>query len=219
VGDAGFEGPSFQCGKAARTHKETVDWLDRSEKAGRKWFACLDEFGPANICLPPDVQDPEHAMEVREALWGNLMGGGSGVEWIFAYDTWPRQPGKHLDIACENWRPWENIWSLTAIALEFFRQQLPFTEMKSNDALVDADRGWCLAKPGEIYAVYLFGGKETTVELAEGTYTVRWFDPWKGGAMHDGATLTGPGKQPLGRPPYSPEKDWVVLVKAKGAMK
>ena len=55
------------------------------------------------------------------------MAGGSGAEWIFAYDTWPRKPAKHLDIACEDWRPWERLWDRTAVALDFFHRHLPFT--------------------------------------------------------------------------------------------
>lgn len=213
VGDPNLEGPSFQFGKASRTHGETVRWLAESEAAGRPWFACLDEIGPASICLPPDIQDPEHPHEVREALWGNLIAGGSGAEWIVAYDTWPRQPAKHLDIACENWRPWENMWNLTAIAIDFFHQYLPLSQMKSHDELIDKDSGWCLAQPGEVYCVYLFGDHHTQLELPAESFTVAWFNPWTGGELQGGAALTGPGRQAIGNPPSDTSKDWVALVR------
>ena len=215
LGDVNFEGPSFQFGHAERCHQETVKWLSRAEAAGRPWFACMDEIGPASICLPPDIQDPDHAHEVRHALWGNLMAGGSGAEWIVAYDTWPRVPGKHLDIACENFRPWENIWDLTAHALQFFHQHLPFTEMKSNDALVGNDCGWCLAKPGEVYAVYRFGGKEIILDLPSGMWSKQWFNPWKGEELIAGDEIQGPGKKALGFPPANADKDWVILLRKK----
>ena len=215
VGDPNLEGPSFQFGKAARTHGETVRWLAAAEAAGRPWFACIDEIGPASICLPPDIQDPEHPHEVREALWGNLIAGGSGAEWIVAYDTWPRLPAKHLDIACENWRPWENMWNLTAIAMDFFHQHLPFDQMKSHDELIDKDSGWCLAKPGEVYCVYLFGDQHTQLDLPAGSFTVSWFNPWTGGELQVGATLNGPGRQSIGNPPSDASKDWVALVLRK----
>ncbi|MFO1008274.1 MAG: DUF5060 domain-containing protein [Planctomycetaceae bacterium] len=213
LGDLNLEGASFQFGKAVRSHPEAVDWLTRSEAAGRPWFVCMDEIGPASICLPPDIQDPEHSHEVRHALWGNLIAGGSGAEWIVAYDTWPRVPGKHLDIACENLRPWENMWTLTAIANRFFREHVPFATMRTADHLVEKDHAWCLAQPGEVYVVYLFGGQPTTLELPEGEFTASWFNVWKGGDLIPGAALKGPGPQPVGEPPSDKDKDWVLLVR------
>ena len=91
--------------------------------------------------------------------------------------------GQILDIACENWRPWENMWNLTAIALDFFHQHLPFDQMKSHDELIDKKIGWCLAKPGEVYCVYLFGDQQTQLELPTGSFTVSWFNPWTGGEL------------------------------------
>ena len=213
LGDVNLEGASFQFGKADRSHPEAVDWLTRSEAAGRPWVVCMDEIGPASICLPPDIQDPEHPHEVRHALWGNLIAGGSGAEWIVAYDTWPRVKAKHLDIACENLRPWENIWTLTAIANRFFREHVPFTTMRAADHLVEKDHAWCLAQPGEVYVVYLFGGQQSTLELSEGEFTASWFNPWKGGDLIPGTALKGPGPQPVGEPPSDKEKDWVLLVR------
>ena len=215
VGDPNIDGPSFQFGNANRTHKETVGWLAKSTASGRQWFACLDEIGPASICLPPDIQDPEHRKEVREGLWGNLMGGGSGVEWIVAYDGWPRVPGKHLDIACEDFRPWAAMWKRTVIAMDFFQKHLPFTDMSSHDELVDEDQAWCFAKPSEVYAVFVFGGKTTQLMLPEGKYESQWFDPHRGGELIAGNALQGPGRVSLGEPPDGITHDWVCLVRAK----
>jgi len=210
-----LEGPSFQFGQASRTHNETVKFLRLARQAGRPWYACQDEIGPASDCVPPDVQDSERAEIIRHALWGNLMAGGSGAEWIFAYDTWPRQPGRHLDTACENWRPWDKLWDHTAIALEFFHRHLPFPQMDTADKLLNTTNAWCFAKPGEIYAVYLFGGAEARLQLAEGAYTRHWFDIRNGGELIPADPVTGPGMVALGRPPRDAEKDWVVLVRRK----
>ena len=207
-----IEGPSFQFGKAERTHPETVAYLARARAAGRPWYACQDEIGPAQDCVPPDVQDPERAAIVRHALWGNLMAGGSGVEWIFAYDTWPRVKGKHLDIACETWRPWEKLWDHTAIALEFFHHELPFPEMESADELVSDGGGWCLAKPGEIYAVFVFGGESPTLRLPPGRFSRRWLDIRAGGPLLAADDVDGAAAVPLGRPPHDAEQDWVLLL-------
>lgn len=213
VGYPYLEGPSFQFGRASRTHKETVKFLELARKAGRPWYACQDEIGPANDCVPPDAQDAERTEIIRHALWGNLMAGGSGVEWIFAYDTWPRTEGKHLDVACENWRPCNKLWERTAVALDFFHQHIPFTQMHTADKLVSGTNAWCFAKPDEVYAIYLFGGKETKLTLPNGTFTCHWYDTRRGGPLIAAGTLTGPGAVALGKPPRDTDRDWVAVVR------
>jgi hypothetical protein len=210
-----LEGPSFQFGKAERTHKETVKFLRLARQAGRPWYACQDEIGPASNCVPPDVQDPERAYIIRNALWGNLMAGGSGAEWIFAYDTWPRVPAKHLDIACENWRPWEKLWEHTAIALDFFHRLVPFTQMDTADKFVIGSNGWCFAKPDDVYVVYVFGGDEVKLQLPAGNYLRDWFDIRNGGDLIPAEPVSGPGEIALGKPPRDAEKDWVLLLRRK----
>ncbi len=210
-----LDGPSFQFGKASRTHKETVKFLRLARQAGRPWYACQDEIGPASDCVPPDVHDPERSEIIRQALWGNLMAGGSGVEWIFAYDSWPREPGPHLDIACENWRPWEKLWDHTAVALDFFHRHLPFTRMDTADKLVNTTNAWCFAKPDEVHAVYVFGGADVKLSLSAGNYTRDWFDIRQGSDLIPSEAVSGPGEIALGKPPRDAEKDWVVLVRRK----
>jgi hypothetical protein len=215
VGYPYLEGPSLQFGKATRTHKETVKFLTLARKAGRPWYACQDEIGPASDCVPPDAQDPERTQIIRHALWGNLMAGGSGVEWIFAYDTWPRIPAKHLDIACENWRPWDKLWDRTAVAMDFFQQHIPFTQMDTADKLVNSTNAWCFAKPEEVYAVYVFGGADIRLQLPKGTFTKHWYDTRNGGALIPAESLTGPGAIALGQPPRDADKDWIAVVRRK----
>jgi len=215
VGYPYLEGPSFQFGRASRTHKETVKFLTMARQAGRPWYACQDEIGPANDCVPPDAQDSERTEIIRHALWGNLMAGGSGVEWIFAYDTWPRVPAKHLDIACENWRPWDKLWDRTALALDFFQNHIPFPKMDTADKLVSGTNAWCFAKPDDVYAVYLFGGTEAKLQLPKGMFTKHWYDTRNRGPLIPAEALTGPGEIPLGMPPRDADQDWVVLVRRK----
>ncbi len=212
-----LEGPSLQIDKMAKTHAETLRWVARSAEAGRPWFVCLDEIGPPSVCVRPDAEAPGHEDVVRHALWGNLIAGGAGCEWIFAYNTWPRQErAPHQDTRCEDWRPWSNLWDLTFVAMDFFHRYLPFSAMKGDDTLVEPkDRVWCFAKPGEVYAVYVWGGAEATLDLPAGTFSVAWYDPRKGGPLVAGATLTGPGKRTISKPPNDLDKDWVALVRRK----
>jgi hypothetical protein len=163
--------------------------------------------------VKPDADDPEH-FEVRwQSLWGNLMAGGAGVEWYFGYQF------AHNDLGCEDWRSRDRVWDQTRIALEFFHRHLPFWEMKHADELTTAKDDYCLAKGGEIYAIYLPRGGTTEIDLGDGPrrYSVQWYNPRSGGELQNGSVqeIKGPGKASIGLPPADQDKDWVVLVKRR----
>jgi hypothetical protein len=206
LGFADFNGPSLQ---TTDTHTQTVKWVTESTNAGRRWLVFLDEIAQADIGVKPDADDPTHDEVRQRHLWGNLMGGGAGVEWYFGY-KFPNN-----DLNCEDFRSREQMWRQTRIALGFFHQYLPFWEMTSADGRVEAGQ-FCFAKDGAVYAVYLPKGGEAKLDLVAGTaeYRVRWFNPRQGGELATGSvkTVRGPGKQSLGLPPADPEKDWAVLV-------
>jgi hypothetical protein len=141
-------------------------------------------------------------------LWGNLMAGGAGVEWYFGYQY------PHSDLSCEDWRSRDILWDQTRIALEFFHNHLPFTEMKCNNDLTEAGDDYCLAKEGEIYTVYLPEGKPGMMRLPEGEYTVNWFNPRTGGELMTGSiTQIAGGRSSTGNPPSDDGKDWVCLIR------
>ena len=155
--------------------------------------------------LAPDDHDA-----VRDNhLWGNLMAGGGGFEWYFSY----KYPNN--DLNCEDWRSREKMWEQSLYAVTFFREHLPFWQMRSADSLVS--KGWCFAKEGDIYAVYLPVGGSCKLKLTDGKFSVQWYNPRKGGKLEAGSgrQVTGPGKISLGEPPKESDKDWVILVKKK----
>jgi len=87
--------------------------------------------------------------------------------------------------------------------------------MDTADKLVSGTNAWCFAKPGEVYAVYLFGDSETKLQIPKGDFTKHWYDTRNGGALIPAEPVTGPGEIALGTPPHDPDKDWVVLVRRK----
>ena len=205
-----FDGASLQMNKTgSNTHSETIKWIRRSVLTGHKWVVCLDEYGHGANGVKPDAIDPAHNEPRKNCLWGNLMAGGAGCEWYFGYKF------AHNDLNCEDWRSRDRMWDLTRYALEFFHKYLPFHQMSSDDSLVSG--GWCLAKPGDIYVVYLPRGGSTNLNLMAGSYTVKWYNPRSGGQLQAGSVtdVTGPATVSLGKPPRDVKKDWVVLVKAK----
>jgi hypothetical protein len=205
-GDPFFEATSIQ-GEMKNYNAEAVALRKRSAEAGRKWAIFGDEQAPASHGVLPDADDPGHDIPRKYGLWGNLMGGGAGVEWYFGSKF------AHMDINCEDWRSRDRLWDMTRHALEFFHKHLPFWEMEPANDL--SQGAFVLAKKNSAYAVYLPGGGEAAVKVGGGSYKVKWYNPRTGGALRDGTvkTVKGPGAQAIGAPPEDANQDWVALLK------
>lgn len=211
LGDPHFEATSIQ-GQMEQCNLEAVELRKRSAAAGRKWVVFHDEQGPASIGAAPDAIDPDHDVPRTRALWGNLMGGGGGVEWYFG-SSYP-----HMDINCEDWRSRDALWDMTRYALEFFHKHLPFWEMEPrNELATGVEEAFVLARGESLMAVYLPSGGSATVTLGNGSYSILWFDPRNGGELQAGTVQSakGPGPRVIGLPPAAGGKDWVALVRRR----
>ncbi len=210
LGFTHLDGPSLQINPTADIHSETRHWIEASGEAGKQWVVNLDEIGPHYFGVFPDDIDPEHDTVRHEALWGNLMAGGGGAEWYFGY----RYPNN--DLNAETYRTRSNMWDQTRYALKFFHQHLPFWEMQSADRLVEAEGAYCLAKPREIYALYLPTATNATLDLkdSEDTFRVQWYNPRSGGTLQAGPVneVQGPGRVSIGNPPSDADRDWAVVI-------
>jgi hypothetical protein len=209
LGDPSFEATSIQ-GEMKNYNREAVELRRRSAEAGRKWAIFGDEQPPANKGIVPDADDPSHDIPRTQALWGNLMGGGSGVEWYFGSNY------AHMDINCEDFRSRDKMWDQTRYALEFFRRHVPFWETEPANDRVSAGN-LALAKGDDLVVVYLPAGKGAEVQLGARKYTVQWYNPRSGGALQGTAvkTVQGPGMKSVGVPPRDADKDWAVVLKAQ----
>ena len=208
LGDASFEATSIQ-GNMADYNNEAIVLRKRSAEAGRKWAIFGDEQSKASHGVVPDADDPTHDIPRKQGLWGNLMGGGSGVEWYFGHQF------PHMDINCEDWRSRDTMWDQTRYALKFFQEHLPFHEMTPDNKLAGRAGTFVLARPGEVYAVYLPTGGTTTLKVEAGEYSVRWYNPRSGGRLLKGGVskVRGPSTVSLGSPPDDVDQDWAVLVR------
>lgn len=207
LGRSGFEATSIQ-GQAIYYNQWAVDLRRRSAEAGRPWVIYADEQSPAVAASMGNV-----GQIVRDGLWGNLMGGGAGVEWYFGYQ------GDFGDLQSEDWRVAEPLWARSRHALTFFHTYLPFWNMQPDNALVGGN-AWTLARPGRVYAVYFrsgVSGQPNQLDLGNSphSFSVRWFDPINGGPLQIGSVrrITGPGIQALGLPPHSAGREWAVVVR------
>ncbi len=209
LGFRNVEGPSIQCGNINEIHEDAKHWISRSAESGHKWVVCIDEIGPHWQGAMPDAMDPAHDTIRHKVLWGNLMAGGGGVEWYFGYNY------PHSDLSCEDWRSRNNLWEQTKIALDFFHNNLPFTEMESADDLTRDQDDYCFAKKGSIYALYLPTAKAADILLSEGNYNIAWYNPRNGGELLKGniTSITGGGYRSTGNPPGDDSRDWVCLIR------
>lgn len=208
LGHEEMNGPSLQLSPPSLVHEYTGKWIRLSAENGFPWVVCSDELGPHWMGVMPDSDDPMHDTIRKEALWGNLMAGGGGVEWYFGYRY------VHSDLNCEDWRSRESMWDQTRIALEFFHNYLPYQDMEGHDQLVSD--GYCLASPGKVYAIYMKNGGPVDVDLTgyPGPFSVAWFDPRNGGALFEGKpdTIHGGGVVRTVEPPSQPDQDWICLI-------
>jgi hypothetical protein len=210
LGFNAFDGTSLQISYPTEVHTETLYWVTQSASSGRKWVVNLDEIGPSGIGVKPDADDYWHDQIRKQALWGNLMAGGGGVEWYFGYSY------ANSDLTAQDWRSRDNMWNLTRYALEFFRNHLPYSEMKNYNGLTSHSGDYCFALPGKTYAVYLPNGGSTSLNLGSSiaSYQVKWYNPRAGGALQNGSIgqINGSGYQSIGNPPSDFSQDWVCLV-------
>ncbi|MEO0475483.1 MAG: DUF5060 domain-containing protein [Planctomycetota bacterium] len=215
-------GASVQNSNVRDCHWQTVKWVTQSKRQGKPWVVAFDEPGEASFGTPPDPdwpgmekfkKLPATIHDVRKyALWGTLMAGGTGVEYYFGYKL------PENDLNAEDWRSRAKTWQYSAIALNFFNENdIPFWEMDSRNDLIGKDpkknEAYCLAKPGEVYLVYLTS-PELNVKLdltkADGEYSLKWFNPRDGGQLINGKALQGGGVRTLPAPPKG--DDWLAVI-------
>ncbi len=198
-------------------HAVVRDWIERSEAAGHPWVIASHEQLLARIGTPPDnsPDDPGHDKTRRDTLWGTLMAGGQGVQYYFGEDRGNLTTGD--DLTTESFRFRTDLWRQSRIAGRFFRQLIDVRAMRCRDELVGDPMAYCLAEPGEAYAVYLRQLADVTLDLgaAPHHYEVLWFDPRNDGPLQSGSVryVAGPGPQSLGRPVGPDGDDWVALVR------
>jgi hypothetical protein len=211
LGFKDLDGLSLQQGERKHAAQVVRHWRQKSIDSGHKWLISMDEIGKWDTGAQSDRADPGHESLRRYVLWGTLLSGAAGVEWYFGANN------EHNDLTTEDWSSRDQLWELTKYALDFFEQHLPYWEMEPGQDLVDDKNAYCLAKQGEVYALYLSrpGPVSLNLQSVSGNFSVSWYDPLNGGNLLEGSvtTLSGGGMRALGFPADQRTQDWVVLVK------
>lgn len=219
-------GASLQNGWNA-THQRTLKWVTESAAAGKPWVVANDEQGGADSGVPPDMgyagydgkkkdgKSVQTTDDIRKAtLWGNLMAGGAGLEYYFGYQL------PENDLLCQDWRSRDRSWDYGRIALDFFhKNNIPFHEMANANSLIGNTKNdnskYCLAKPRELYLVYLPDGGEAELDLSEasGTFSLSWFNPRQGGELDNSHSSAKGGSKFQFTAPT--KEDWLAVIRKK----
>jgi hypothetical protein len=212
--DSALTGFSLQTNQSdfRNVHGSTLNYIRRSVKAGKPWVVACDEPGDASHALITDAEDPTRNDARKNALWGNIMAGGAGVEWYFGYKH------AHSDLTCQDYRVRQNMWRQCRVALGFFADHdIPFWNMANANDRISSKSAYCLCDPGKLYLVFLKHIEPTTLDLsgANGIFEILWFNPREGGPLQRGSNqaVNGGEKVRLGDPPGDPGQDWLAVVR------
>ena len=176
----------------------------------------MDENGTWNTGLTDSNAD----LMRKEVLYDVYFSGGQ-LEWYAGYHDLPLGG----DVKLEDFRTRQPMWRSMRIARQFMEDHLPYWEMEPADELVlDDDPKFggaeCLAKQGEVYALYLpRGNHHTKLDLRHTDrrerFKLRWFNPRSGAFEGSARTLEGGELVPLKGPPSQTPNDWVLLVERR----
>ncbi len=149
----------------------------------------------------------DSAEALRHVAWEIAMAGAYGTTGESARrgtNIWPDTGGGWI-----NGRGDDTMVMLKGYAhmVDFFTS-FAWWKTEPHDELVTG-QAYCLAKPGELYAMYLPQGGEVTVKLDAGVYEATWFDAFTGARVS-----LPPAQGPVWRSPQAPGwLDWALLLK------
>ncbi len=217
-GDPRFSFTSIQLNQRP-IHVVTEAIRNATIAAGRPLPVSLDEFTVDHgqkSHMP--VDDAERHR--KEKLWPTLFSGGM-IEFILAdllgTDSF-KTPAR------------EALWRYTWYARRFMEENLPFWDMVPADEQVQFDDAYqvgigqgrsvplgpqVLAKPGDIYAIYLPMATASVIldlSRAEGVFVQQWYNPRTGQFEGTCPEVRGGAWIALGEPPADAKEDWVILI-------
>jgi hypothetical protein len=204
-----FDFTSFQ--QWSRTqHSFMLDQRKQQERLGRIIPQTNEEYGYEDH-YPPWAQGvgSESADTLRRTAWDIVMAGGyqtAGETARRGTNVWPDTGGGWF-----NGRGDDTMTMFEGYGhmVDFFTS-FDWWKTEPHDELVD-NGNYCLAEPGELYAVYLPHGGRVDVKLSAGRYQGVWWN-----AM-TGEQTALPGVTVASAPWTSPEmpanSDWALLLR------
>ena len=179
-----------------KVYRDVLRIRNLSAESGHKWVTSMDE--------PYINKWKESDIDIwrKDNVWAALMAGGAGIEFYM---------GGGLDVKVENMRQFEDHYKVMASAVNFFKAHIPFWKLEPDEDF--AKNAWTLKKDGAFYLLYFKDGGTADIQLPEGEYTMKWYDP-RNDTLHDGESLiaTDGSSQALGTSPNENASDWVCII-------
>jgi hypothetical protein len=204
-----FDFTSFQ-EWSRKQHSFMLGQRQKQEKLGRIIPQVNEEYGyEDHYPLWSEGPGSESADTLRRTAWDIVMAGGyqtTGESARRGTNVWPNTGGGWM-----NGRGDDTMTMLQGYAhmVDFFTS-FEWWKTEPHDELVN-NSNYCLAKPGETYAVYLPNGGSLTVQLAPGHYEATEFNPVTG----EGRSLAPVEGSSWTSPPASSSNDWAFLLRRK----
>jgi hypothetical protein len=190
-------------------HEWMLNQRRAQEKTGRIIPQVNEEYGYEDHYprWAQNYPDGANAENMRRTAWEIYMAGcyqTTGETARRGTGYWPDTGGGWV-----NGRGDDSMVMLRGYAhiVEFFTA-FEWWKTDPHDELVNKG-AYCLAQPGQCYAVYLPRGGKSTVQLKDGRYRARWFNP------RSGETKPLPAAEgPNWTSPESPDNgDWALLLR------
>jgi Protein of unknown function (DUF4038)/Domain of unknown function (DUF5060) len=194
-----------------RQHALMLEEREIQKKTGRIIPQANEEYGyedhyPRWAPAPPG----DSAETLRRVAWDIAMAGAYGTAGETARrgtNIWPDTGGGWINGRSDDTT---SMLALYAHVVEFFTS-FEWWKTEPHDELV-GNGAYCLAKPGEIYAIYVDRPRAVPVTLEPGTYEGRWFSATTGQVV----PLPAPVKGPVWTAPEPPgAQDWALLLLRK----
>jgi hypothetical protein len=171
------------------TEREVYDWALRYSAVPKPYVN--EEYGYEGEDDKPGHR--QNADWVRRCHWAIALAGGYAT-----YGDWH-------DTAFYTGETSVGVAAKQLVHLRALFEQLPFVEMVPAPEVTS--EGFCLAKPGELYLVYLPRGGRAKLRLPEADFRAEWVDPRTGdrrpAELGEGATVVAPDEQ-----------DWALVLRA-----
>ena len=176
------------------------------EEAGRIIPQTNEEYGYEDHYPLWAIPNQESADSLRRVAWEIAMAGGyqtAGESARRGTNIWPDTGGGWV-----NGRGDDSMTMFLGYGhLVDFMTGFEWWKTNPHDELIDRGN-YCLADPGQIYAVYLPNGGSFALQLQPGSYSVEWFNPLTGERIRAADASGSPWTSPA--PPDS--KEWAVLL-------
>ena len=192
-----------------KQHTLMLESRELQKKTGRIIPQTNEEYGYEDHYPPWAAPGSDSADVLRRTAWDIVMAGG--------YQTAGETCRRGTNIAPDTGGGWMNGRGDDTMTMflgyghmvDFFTS-FEWWKTDPHDELVNKGV-YCLAKPGEIYAIYLPKGGKATVKLEPGIYSAAWFSALSGETIALSAA-----QGPIWNSPEAPDQnDWALLLQRK----